>query len=162
MNKPLTTSIPFTLDSTYTTRMLLDMSNIDRFNECSTRLFATLYENFPLKVRLDYHAWLQGEPAGDGARVDLDDFSLCQATVEWLDEAGYITVKHYTARFADGVSLAAKGLEVLKAVPSSLEARQSVGDAMVAFSKGAVRMTATELMSTAMTEGFRLMVRLNG
>lgn len=160
MNKPAhNTAIDFTMGSSYPSEVLLRMSNIERFNDCAARLFAMLFENFPFRVDLQYVKWLTNEHEGD---ITHDDLALCQATVEWLAEAGYITVGSYTRHMATRVSLTPKGLEVLKAVPESLDSRQSVGDALLDYAKGVGAKTSQSLMSTALTEGFKIMVRLNG
>lgn len=152
-------TIPFTMKCHIPIKALLRMSNIDRFNDCTARLFAMLYQEFPFKVNLNYAQWLGDEHGGE---ITMDDLEFCKATVHWLQEAGYITTGQQSRYLITGVGLTAKGLEVLKAVPESVDAKQSIGESLIEYGKGESVRTATSLISTALTEGFKIMVRLHG
>ena len=128
------------------------MNNIDRFNECSAKLFAALYKAFPKPFDIDYFEWLGKEvfEAGD------DELEFCDATVRWLDEAGYIQVKAYSNDSAYNVVLSAKGLEALKVVPDSLRGKGSIGDALVNAVNDGMMAAAQQIVVKALTESFKL------
>ncbi|MEW6647181.1 MAG: hypothetical protein AB1450_08290 [Pseudomonadota bacterium] len=128
------------------------MTNIDRFNECAAKLFSRLYAEFPKPCGVNYFEFLGKDvfEAGD------DELEFCRATLEWLENAGYITVDAHSNDCAYNVVLTAKGLETLKAVPDSLKGKGSIGDAMVAAVKAGSIEMAKQLASKAFTEGFKL------
>jgi len=131
------------------------MTNIKRFNDCTAKLLAFLYEHFPYKVDLDFYEWLGKDvfEAGD------DDLEFCYATLEWLAEAGYVAVGTLHNSGAAKVTLTPKALEVLKVVPESLTAKRSIGDLLVEKVGEGALSAAGQLVSAAFTEGFKLMVK---
>lgn len=128
------------------------MNNIQRFNDCTAKLLAFLYENFPYKVDLDFFEWL----GKDVFEPDDDDFDFCYATLEWLQESGYVGVKSMHSQGAMGVTLTTKGLEVLKAVPDAVQVKRSIGDMLVEKVQEGAFSAAGQLISRALTEGFKL------
>lgn len=131
------------------------MSNIERFNDCTARLLAFLYERFPFKGNLDFHEWLGKDVFEPGD----DALEFCSATLEWLKDSGYISIGTLHIQGASNVALTAKGLEVLKAVPESITAKSSIGAALIERVRGGAFSAAGKLVEVAFTEGFKLMVR---
>ena len=122
-------------------------SNIEKFDELVGRIFAELYQQFPLPIRLDpanYCDQAVTECPHTYAPVPTADSKFFSATVVWLHSTGYLTYGHKDPENVTGFFdcvLTAKGLEVLKATPDSLSA--SLG----------------ERLTTAATSGAKEIVR---
>lgn len=119
------------------------MSYIDCFDECTGRVFALLYESFPIPIDLNIGDIIgQAELyLGEGLPPEMNtecDVGTC--TVRWLVKAGYISMDNCSGsdRFFN-LQLTEKGLEVLKAVPGSLNSQsQPLGKQIsLAFKSGA-------------------------
>nr|VFJ42975.1 MAG: hypothetical protein BECKFM1743A_GA0114220_1000332 [Candidatus Kentron sp. FM]VFJ43705.1 MAG: hypothetical protein BECKFM1743C_GA0114222_1000332 [Candidatus Kentron sp. FM]VFK05692.1 MAG: hypothetical protein BECKFM1743B_GA0114221_1000332 [Candidatus Kentron sp. FM] len=136
------------------------MNNISRFNECTGKILAKLYEEFPIKTDLEYKEWLKE----DENLNDKNTQEFCRATIEWLEESGYIIVYgKYYYDMANKVILTQKGLEALRAIPESLEEgqkRRNIGEALVAAMKekapGATEWAVEQLSSRLFTESLKL------
>lgn len=101
-------------------------NNIECFDLLTGRIFADLYDHFPIPHDLtndEFVYFLLGkdpdypiEQMFDDQNAALEFFS---ATTQWLIDAGYISCE---VRFSEGprAVLTAKGLEALKSVPTSL------------------------------------------
>ena len=97
-------------------------SNIDVFDSAVAAILAYLYETFPRSVVLNAYA-LAGE-SSDEVRDAYAD------TVAFLQREGFLT---YHSRAGSGgmfanVVLTARGLELLRATPSSLQAKVPLGE----------------------------------
>lgn len=138
--------------------------NIEKFDELSGRVLASLYSSFPVPIHLQAKEFVeQATQYDENAQCDRasPDAVFFIATVEWLRRAGYIHADEqdgYHRIVKNGV-LTAKGLEVLKIKPSSLTDEPSLGaqpaDAAKKGSSDAVRKAVTEVMSL----GARLMLQ---
>ena len=102
-------------------------SNIEKFDNLTARLFASLYESFPLERSLrptdfDIDAENASNDTGQINAVSLKDVRFFSSTVRWLASAGYLKFHNESnlGTFYD-VTLTTKGLEVLRAEPDSLE-----------------------------------------
>lgn len=106
-------------------------SNIDKFNEVTGKVLAYLYMNFPIPMVLTpstlgieeaptgIYDPFSGTAIGEVPRSNDEIFFF--HSINWLIATGYISANRYTASTQFGQSvLTAKGLEVLKAIPSSL------------------------------------------
>lgn len=135
-------------------------SNIERFDVLTGRVLAELYQHFP--VDLDLEAWsyrdlFTGAPMEDGW-LAKEDGVFFQSTVLWLGSAGYI--EHGSAANNGDVYrcvLTAKGLEVLKAFPASLQAGPTLGDKLVDASKGGTKEVLRGVASEALSLGARML-----
>lgn len=134
------------------------MSNIDLFDEHAARIFAALYEAFPVRVSVAA-ADLLGfdvDPEDPVAEIPLS-VQVYEATVQWLAEAGYIYLDGNATR---GVAtLTPKGLEVMKAVPETVRGHGSLGDALVAAVRSGGAAAGKELVSRGITEAYRLVTQ---
>jgi hypothetical protein len=138
-------------------------SNIDRFDEYTGRIFAHLYASFPMRVRLsDFdvmpEAWNEGEFVVDAY---VTESAFVEATILWLRDAGYISGQVISLGLLDAV-LTAKGLEVLKATPSSLVGGPSLGDRITDALQEEAKETMRSLVSEALGIGARLISPLVG
>ncbi|RRV28600.1 hypothetical protein EGJ23_04255 [Pseudomonas sp. o96-267] len=135
-------------------------SNIELFDVLTGRILAKLYQHFPVDVPLeawDYRDLFSGPPMEDGW-LDADDSAFFQSTVLWLGSAGYL--EHGSATNNGdvyGCVLTAKGLEVLKALPASLQAGPTLGDQLVDASKGGAKEVLRGVASEALSLGARML-----
>jgi hypothetical protein len=142
-------------------------SNIDQFNEITGRVFAHLYQAFPIPTDLRPAVIeIQEASRGDydpilgttsGQEPKSQEEQLFVHSVEWLRQTGYLTAERYAMsdHFTKAV-LTAKGLEVLNAVPGSLKQRLSIGEQLA----DASRSGGKELLRSITTEALGIGVRL--
>lgn len=139
------------------------MTNIVLFDEYVARILATLYESFPVRIRLDARQ-ISGMLEEDEFGVPIDErgkpskaFDICMATIEWLIDTGYINSKDKDQYGYSWCVLTARGLEILKAVPESVKVQSSVGDKLVQLIKGGSIELAREAAKTAISAGIGIM-----
>ncbi|NBB09552.1 hypothetical protein [Pseudomonas sp. SLFW] len=136
------------------------VSNIERFDNLASRLFAELYESFPMGKDIDTANYL--DPATQWSEryqqeVLIDDGEFFLATVLWLQRAGYLSVDKYHHSRVSDVVLTAKGLEVLRAVPGSLQGDASIGEQLADAAKSGGKEAMRGLLSEALGIGARLL-----
>lgn len=138
--------------------------NIQKFDELVGRIFSELYESFPVPKSIkadvwdDYMADLNEGGLGAQFQTESDFFN---STVEWLMHAGFIRYKeiNFGGR-ANGCVLTAKGLEILKAIPKSLE--PSLGEKLIEASKSGVVEQVRSLTGQALSYGVSLALSATG
>ncbi|HEN8734257.1 hypothetical protein D3C76_1171470 [compost metagenome] len=135
-------------------------SNIQKFDEITGQVFGALYENFPvakyllIKDFLDDGFSYDENAQGDFPNKNGEFFFAC---VEWLAGAGYLRFDekmHYSG-FA-GAVLTAKGLEALKAVPTSLNKGASLGDQLVEATQSGTKTILGKLSGEVISVGTRI------
>lgn len=127
--------------------------NIERFNIITAKTFAMLYQSFPVPRDLlmgpDFdipHLMEIPHDFKNNYVSEKEDILFVQSTIYWLHDAGYIEAKSYTYPFGfRDVVLTAKGLETLKAIPSSLSSDKTAGELVL----DAVKSGASDSMSDA-------------
>ena len=135
------------------------MNRIEHFNRCTGLIFGELYRSFPLRADVTSDV-LPAEIFDD---IDEDDFDgaferlvVFQKTAQWLVQAGYIWAEDVRDSGLHSAVLAPKGLEVLKAVPSSLASERSLGEQIQhVTSKGAYALLSKSV-DAALAAGVRL------
>ncbi|AMR77288.1 hypothetical protein [Cupriavidus nantongensis] len=138
--------------------------NIEKFDEIAGKIFAALYESFPVARKLDAKEFVEGgfdaayfvqERTGLHLRTKEGDFF--ESTIVWLTAAGYIqgVSKEREPRPHD-IILTPKGLEVLKAVPGSLTNSPTLGERML----GATKAGGKEVMRAAVKEALSLGIKM--
>ncbi|OQX16190.1 MAG: hypothetical protein BWK73_04820 [Thiothrix lacustris] len=124
---------------------MTEKTNIRHFDEISARIFAALYESFPLPLDIDcIELTKAAEIEANGAATK--ETRICIATLTWLQEEGYLKYQVKGKFDAFNIVLTAKGLSVLKAVPSSLETKTSIGERLVTAVKSGAINTAVEVL----------------
>lgn len=111
------------------------ISNIERFDRTVVLALAELYGRFPVRKSLVASQFIltddgqraEGLSAQEEAELDFNDpyFKRKEFAFEclnWLVEAGYLHGKPTPYDYIENAVLTAKGLEVLKATPDSLQA----------------------------------------
>lgn len=141
------------------------VSNIEKFDDIASRIFAELYQSFPIPRNLRTDDYLDNETRWDETYkqdVFVDSGEFFEATVNWLMAAGYFTgsFNHYS-RVEDAV-LTSKGLEVLRATPASLKGGPSIGEQLAGAAKAGGAETMRGLLSEALGIGARLVSPLVG
>lgn len=140
------------------------MSNIELFDEYTARILAQLYEAFPRKAHLDARALCGHDTIDEFGQVMNDagrpsaHFEVALATIDWLQETGYVRVRQMFQYGADGAVLTAQGLLVLKASPESLNASEAIGDKISRNVKAGAIGAAKEAAKAAITAGVSLMM----
>lgn len=139
------------------------LSNIEKFNDQVGKIFADLYAAFPLPITLCAKDFvpngqvLTTNAAGD--EVISDEAYFFMATGSWLIKAGYFTAVEFNDGDFGVAILTAKGLEALKAMPDSLQGKESLGEQLVDAAKTEGREVIRSLVSQALGIGLQLLVR---
>ena len=123
----------------------MSKTNIEYFDEVTVKIFAELYQSFPLPVSINCLE-LTGKPEMTEMGELSKEAEICVAGLKWLAAEGYLTVKHSAQSGAGSVILTAKGLASLKAAPDSLESKISVGERLVAAVKLGAVSTGIEVL----------------
>lgn len=137
----------------------MSTANIEKFDEITGEVFAKLYENFPspcllkaadyVETPLEFHEQL-------GFEVTTKDAEFFFACIRWLESAGYITTKSENELYVADALLTNKGLEVLRAVPSSLQGKASIGEQL----SGGIAKGGKELARMLVSEALGLGTRI--
>ncbi|MDD2105709.1 hypothetical protein [Pseudomonas asiatica] len=135
-------------------------SNIQKFDEITGRVFGTLYEGFPVPKYLRIKDFVEdGFSYDERAQGDFPNESgeFFLACVDWLSDAGYVRFREKMpySGYREAV-LTAKGLEALKAVPSSLSGGPSLGDQLVDATKSGAKSMLGSLAGEVLSVGSRL------
>lgn len=135
------------------------MDNIDCFDDFVAAILADLYRAFPVPAFLDART-LSGhlEVNAFGAIVDENGnrsrrFEIAKATLDWLAESGYIRSTERLPYGHRNAVLTASGLHLLKAVPASLQQRESLGERLVRFVREGSLSLARETAKAVLAEG---------
>lgn len=97
------------------------MTNPEKFDYYCGVLFARLYDSFPVPVsalEIDEFA------------VEEGDSDLILHSLNWLEENGLILAKAKIHDLSTSITPTYKGLALLKMLPSSLDKKQSFGEAL--------------------------------
>ena len=133
-------------------------SNIKKFNEITGITLASLYESFPIKKTFIVESLFpETIPDPFDAPLINHDAIFVTETISWLVEHGYISANiQYGYSFSDAV-LTAKGLELLKLIPNSLEL--SFGDQLAEAAKSGIKDTIVSVTSSVLTTGTALLYK---
>lgn len=142
------------------------MKNIDLFNLAVGEILGTCYESFPeremLSVSIIFHK-IEGfypEYNGEEAReFELYAHRIIKSTVGWLRDAGYLWVeKEIVSEIYDfeGVVLTPKSLELLNALPESLDSTETMGEKLAKGLSKIGKESTLHLIKTALTKGLEL------
>ena len=141
-------------------------TNIERFDLLTGRIFADLYEEFPVHRLLTvekYSTYLMGldpdfkiDPVFEDQRKANNFFF---STMDWLIAAGYISCRIRHSHGSDTV-LTARGLEALKSVPDSLTGKESLGAQLIDAAREGATGRVKELAGATIGAGVRLGIGL--
>ena len=117
-------------------------TNIDKFNDLAGKIFAELYEHFPIPYDLVAKKLATPTFTSEGNDLCLlelpaSDADFFNATVRWLIGTGYLTGEICPDTQVSGAVLTLKGLEALKSTPHclthGLSIRQRLADEHFAY-----------------------------
>lgn len=137
----------------------MSLNNIERFDEITGEVFAKLYLNFPVPCLLraaDYVASATVFNEHLGSDVPSEDAEFFFACIRWLEGSGYITAKAENGFYVAEAVLTSKGLEVLRAMPSSLQGKASIGERLGDTAARGGKEIARMLVSEALSIGTRI------
>lgn len=117
-------------------------TNIQLFDEITAKLFANLYESFPLPADINCLSVTGCHEVEAG---------ICVHTLRWLGDEGFINVGQMYQHGGGGIVLTSKGLAALKAVPSGLEGKTSIGERLQAAVNAGAIPTAVEILKLIFT-----------
>ncbi|VVP05437.1 hypothetical protein PS903_03001 [Pseudomonas fluorescens] len=135
------------------------VSNIEKFDDITAKVFAELYLSFPVPKTLMAEDFVESAMVFDerhGMEIPTDDAEFFIATAEWLMQAGYLTCKPYPYLRVDNAVLTAKGLEILKAIPDSVNSKSTIGEELATTAKEGGKEFARGLVSEALGLGVRI------
>ncbi|MBV4520841.1 hypothetical protein KVG88_12265 [Pseudomonas sp. SWRI74] len=141
------------------------VSNIEKFDDITGKIFAELYQSFPLPQALLAEDFVEKAVQFDeqvGTEVPTDETEFFIATATWLMQAGYITCKTYPYVGIDNAVLTAKGLEVLKATPESVSSKSTIGEQLAVSAKEGGKEVARGLVSEAFGLGVKILSPMIG
>lgn len=128
-------------------------TNIDKFNDLAGKIFAELYEHFPIPYDLVAKKLATPTFTSEGNDLCLlelpaSDAVFFNATVRWLIGTGYLTGEICPDTQVSGAVLTLKGLEALKSTPHclthGLSIRQRLAETMKEGSKETLKSVLAE------------------
>lgn len=115
------------------------MENVEKFNVLVGLIFARLYSQHPLPVRLNGSRFLSEVVNEDEHDESFDFNDYFNSTVKWLEKAGYIWIETDFSSMGGNweyeLMLSERGFEALRKTPESLDGSESLGQKFVRFSK---------------------------
>ncbi|CAM2339821.1 hypothetical protein [Burkholderia vietnamiensis] len=136
-------------------------TNIEKFDELAANVFANLYENFPVRISLfensfGYDLSHKTNEVGSAIYNSPADYAFFIDTLNWLRMAGYIDFPTTASGFWGNAVLTAKGLEVLKATPSSISPSQPMGDYLVQGIRTGAKAAVSKGITYVLSQGASL------
>lgn len=140
------------------------MKNIDSFNIAVAEVFGRCYEAFPLRVNITIIE------IGDVIRETIDpdcnhdidlrseEYGIARESVNWLTQAGYLWCHQQSNTSFHQVTLSPKALEILNAVPNTLQVKESLGEQLSKGVKQIGRETAMEAVKLSLKAGASLLM----
>lgn len=135
------------------------VSNIEMFDDITGRIFAALYQSFPIPQYLMADAFVDVAMQFNeqlGMELPTPEAEFFIATAQWLIDAGYLSGTAYPPMRIEDAVLTAKGLEVLKAVPDSVSSKASIGEQLANTAKEEGREAFRGLVGQALGIGARI------
>ncbi|EOF8224070.1 hypothetical protein ACK2RV_003837 [Yersinia enterocolitica] len=136
------------------------MSNINQFDEYVGRVFGILYESFPIPTDLNIGDVLGVSDlySSSGIPPEMNtEANIATYSVIWLANTGYIKMTGNNSNEFFDLTLTAKGLEILKAIPDSLIPHSSpLGTQIVDAVKSGAKETVSALVNQALSTGIKL------
>lgn len=142
-----------------------ERSNIERFDELTGEILATLYRSFPVPKNLlpaefvnnptEYNEAVQADVPSEETRFFI-------ATAEWLRVAGYLWADPQDGHghIVRNCVLTPKGLEVLKVKPSNLDDADTLGEQLVTATQQGGKDAARKAVGDVLNLGARFLIGL--
>ena len=140
------------------------MKNIEIFKAISGLVYAKLYDNFPLKIKLspsslavelDDEFWSESQTSITESVSEYNrnrsPAAIAKPTIEWLSNSGLITYDRYHDHEFEGVCLTAKGLESIEANSSGRRLVTAMADLAKEELKGQAKNQLNSIFSKALS-----------
>ena len=131
------------------------LKNIEMFDLYVGKIFVELYENFPMRVVIS-PCDMTGLKLDEDTLVHPKYCYIFENTVVWLQESGYIKYQTGDIHGFYDVVLTAKGLELLKAVPDSVQTKSGMGDKLSAIAKKGGDEALKNMVNALLSMGVRM------
>lgn len=133
------------------------MSNMDEFNRITVIVLGKLFDAFPQPIRV----LVEDVVENANEKPHENTIRNFDATVRFLASEDFLK---YESESDEGVffsetSLTMKGLRILRAVPSVLEEKQSIGQKIVEITKSGTREASKEILKAVVNQ---LMIAASG
>jgi len=136
------------------------MKNIEQFNLAVSEILGICYEQFPTRVSFSQHdIALRVSDYYDDNETENKFFeliSLSKSTVAWLEEAGYLWIKHEVNSQYHDVTLTPKAFELLKMMPDSLKPKKSIGEVLLGGVRETGKKMVLDTVGVMLSEGVKL------
>lgn len=136
------------------------MSNISSFDEYAGRVFALLYESFPIPLDLTIGEVLGKQDLYMQHGIPAEMMTECEIashTVQWLAKAGYLSMQAGNGNDFFHLVLTEKGLEVMKAIPGVIDSQsQPLGKQISTALKAGTKETLKLLTNQALAIGVKI------
>ncbi|KMN13194.1 hypothetical protein TU86_14065 [Pseudomonas weihenstephanensis] len=139
----------------------MSVSNLDKFNDLTGKVFDELYTHFPMPC--DLIAAKLMTPAScaadeDDCLLELADHDaqFFLATVRWLIGSGFLSGEVIPTAQVTGAVLTVKGFEVLKAMPHCLTHGHSIRERIAETMKEGSKETLKSLLAEEIAVGAKL------
>jgi len=142
------------------------MSNISSFDEYAGRVFALLYDSFPIPIDLTIGDVLDQQDLYMQHGLPAEFNTECEigaCTVQWLADAGYLNMHSSNGNDFFKLVLTEKGLEVMKAIPGIINSEsQPLGKQISTALKTGTKETLKLLTNQALAIGVKIAVHKLG
>jgi hypothetical protein len=122
------------------------------FDRCAGVVFARLCASFPERITIDFDEVPESLFEDTDTREKIwEKFKIFEATVVWLEQAGYLWTSGITGSTATEVVLTPKALEVMKAAP--FKNKQPLGEFLAESVKSGAKRQVEEGVRIALNLG---------
>ena len=131
------------------------MKNLDIFNLAALELFHLCLEKFPVQVRIDanqisnvlsgYYDLPESSVESFNQIVNIKE--ICQHTIYWLREEGFIRTSSETLDGTCYVNITQKGLSAMNRLPSSINENRTFRDIFYSGLSGVASGAASSVMA---------------
>ena len=139
----------------------MSVSNIDKFNHLTGRVFDELYTQFPMPCDLIAAQLMAPVPTAAGSddcvqKLADPDAQFFLATVRWLIGSGFMSGEVIPTAQVTGAVLTVKGFEALKAMPHCLTHGHSIRERIAETMKEGSKETLKSLVAEEIAIGAKL------
>ncbi|MDD3770490.1 MAG: hypothetical protein PHV10_07785 [Sulfuricurvum sp.] len=131
------------------------LKNIELFDLYVGKIFVELYEHFPIRTTLS-PCDMTGMEVDEEALDHPKQCYIFHDTMVWLQESGYVKYAKGDIYAFHDVVLTARGLELLKAVPDSVQSKSGIGDKLSFIAKKGGDEALKNMVNTLLSMGVRM------
>jgi len=135
-----------------------NLKNIEYFDLYTAKILAKLYEVFPKRICLECEDITEKHDDLDSMTYRPEN-EICEDTVRWLKDSGYIIYTDESLGCFDGCVLSSKGLEILKQQPKSLKSQEGYGEKLLSISKKGTKQVISQTVNALLRQGVELAIK---